>query len=693
MAWAIDGNPESVKLRKQLLCVSLILLILPWAGYQYLQEMDSILRQNQQHTLSASTGAIARVFSQQAKLLYPHGDIDTTVDPLAPPIYFPTLTAPVWIDGYEEGWEDVAAVVVENPADNESNIRYRSGFYDNQLHFFIEVTDSEVVYNNPAKFSLTDGDRLVLLVGGQKKYIFSTAAPGKVVTKSIDENSNSVSESSIDAYWQDSSQGYNLEFSLPMSLTGGRLSFYVIDQNSDGHSRYGPHVRSKAVVPPRFTIQPEQLARQLDIFNQAGQRHKIIDPYLWTLAEQGSTDITTATQGNWLIKKLYRTLLNSQNNDTPILLEGNHHGDRKEIARAFSNIAANAWYTHPSRSNYYILSSAAPIIHITDGEPQVIGVVVTEQSSAQLAALTDSAFSRLLLLSIGAIGLIAFGLLGYASLLSWRIRQLSLAASGIVSNDGKVLNTLPQTQANDEIGDLARNYRQLLTRIGEYTEYLQTLSRKLSHELRTPLAIIHSSLDNLNNQSLDSNSHIYQQRAKEGATRLGSILSAMSEASRVEESIEHAELETVNISDVLNGVVLAYQDIYVDLTISFCKDAADSDSMIIQAAPDLLVQMLDKLVENAASFCPENGCIEIGLTIDSQQLIITVANDGPALPEKMQGQLFDNMVSVREKNNDASHLGLGLHIVNLIVKYHNGNIQAQNQATGNGVIFTINFPL
>ena len=59
----------------------------------------------------------------------------------------------------------------------------------------------------------------------------------------------------------------------------------------------------------------------------------------------------------------------------------------------------------------------------------------------------------------------------------------------------------------------------------------------------------------------------------------------------------------------------------------------------------------------------------------------------------MQGQLFDNMVSVREKNNDASHLGLGLHIVNLIVKYHNGNIQAQNQATGNGVIFTINFPL
>ena len=319
--------------------------------------------------------------------------------------------------------------------------------------------------------------------------------------------------------------------------------------------------------------------------------------------------------------------------------------------------------------------------------------MVTEQSSAQLAALTDSAFSRLLLLSIGAIGLIAFGLLGYASLLSWRIRQLSLAASGIVSNDGKVLNTLPQTQADDEIGDLARNYRQLLTRIGDYTEYLQTLSRKLSHELRTPLAIIHSSLDNLNNQSLDSNSHIYQQRAKEGATRLGSILSAMSEASRVEESIEHAELETVNISDVLNGVVLAYQDIYVDLTISFCKDPADSDSIIIQAAPDLLVQMLDKLVENAASFCPENGCIEIGLTIDSQQLIITVANDGPALPEKMQGQLFDNMVSVREKNNDASHLGLGLHIVNLIVKYHNGNIQAQNQATGNGVIFTINFPL
>ncbi|MEH6559336.1 MAG: ATP-binding protein [Oceanicoccus sp.] len=686
-----------MKLRKQLLCVSLVLLCLPWAGCQYLQEMDGILRQNQQQTLSASTEAIARVFSQQPLLLYPHGEIYTTLDQQSPPIYFPTLSAPVWVDGYEEGWEDITAVAVTTPDQSETKIRYRSGFYHNQLHLFVEVTDSEVIYNNPTKSLVSDGDRLVLVTGDQKKYIFSTAAPGKIVTKSVDKDQNIAIESSINAYWQDSSQGYNLEISLPTSLTSGRLSFYLVDQNSSGITRLGPHVNSNTLLPPWYIVQPEQLAQQLEIFSQPGLRHKIIDPYLWTLAEQGSTDIKNETKGNWLIKKLYRALLNSQNKDIPKFFESNHHSERTEVSQAFSSNPDSAWYMHPTRSNYYILSSAAPITHTIDGENRTVGVVVTEQSSAQLAALTDSAFSRLLFLSMGAICLVALGLLGYASWLSWRIRQLSLAASAIVSHEGKVLDTLPQTRAADEIGDLARNYGQLLIRIGDYTEYLQTLSRKLSHELRTPLAIIHSSLDNLHNQSLDNQSldsqgQIYQQRAKEGATRLGTLLTAMSEASRVEESIEHAESEVINISDLLNGVALAYQDIYTSLNLYFNNTALATGQTTMYAAPDLLVQMLDKLIENAASFCPEGGCIHIGLSVESDHITITVANDGPDLPEKMRDQLFDNMVSVREKSNDASHLGLGLHIVNLIVKYHKGSIQAQNRETGNGVIFTIIFP-
>jgi len=654
--------------------------------------MDGLLRQSQQRTLSASTEAIAKVFSQQPMLLYPQGDIETIADQPLPPLYFPTLDAPVWIDGYEEGWESLTRIAVKNTDDSSKETHYRCGFYNGKLHFFIEVTDNDVVYNNPSKSPVANGDRLVLITGSGKEYIFNTAAPGKVMAKTLDSKGNSVSEVAINAYWQDSSKGYNLEFSIPAALTAGRLTFYLIDQNHTGAFRYGPHTLSDSTSPPWYITQPQQLAEQLSIFAQSGQRHTIINPFLLTLAEQGSISITHNESQNWLAKKLSRALLNSQTSKLPLFTADHHQLKRAEVAKALSGIHASAWYTDPSRDNYQILSSAAPITYSSNGGTLIIGAVVTEQSSEQLATLTDSAFSRLLLLTMGAVFFVTCVLLGYASWLSWRIRQLSIAASGIVSDEGKVISALPQTRAADEIGDLARHYSQLLTRIGDYTDYLQTLSRKLSHELRTPLAIIHSSLDNLHNQSMSNQSHVYQRRAKEGATRLGTILNAMSEASRVEASIDNTDMETVDIEALLDSVTRAYQDIYPNLNMSFTRAPTGSAPLVITAAPDLLVQMLDKLVDNAASFCPENGCIDLVLSSNPDNIAITISNDGPPLPEKMREQLFDNMVSMRSAEDDTTHLGLGLHIVNLIVKFHKGHISADNLQEGNGVIFTITLP-
>ena len=67
-------------------------------------------------------------------------------------------------------------------------------------------------------------------------------------------------------------------------------------------------------------------------------------------------------------------------------------------------------------------------------------------------------------------------------------------------------------------------------------------------------------------------------------------------------------------------------------------------------------------------------------------------NRGPVLPENMQHNLFDSMVSVREIRNDEPHLGLGLHIVRLISEFHQGHVSAGNREDNKGVIFTVRFP-
>jgi two-component system sensor histidine kinase ChvG len=61
-----------VNLRRQLLLVSLLLLSLPWAGCQFIREMEGALRQGQMQSLQATAQAVAAVLEQQVELIYPY---------------------------------------------------------------------------------------------------------------------------------------------------------------------------------------------------------------------------------------------------------------------------------------------------------------------------------------------------------------------------------------------------------------------------------------------------------------------------------------------------------------------------------------------------------------------------------------------------------------------------------------------
>jgi signal transduction histidine kinase len=166
----------------------------------------------------------------------------------------------------------------------------------------------------------------------------------------------------------------------------------------------------------------------------------------------------------------------------------------------------------------------------------------------------------------------------------------------------------------------------------------------------------------------------------------------MSEASRVEASIEQAESESIDMLSFLSALTRAYQDVYSDQLIQLQLNSNIEADNTLQAIPDLLAQMLDKLVDNAASFCPSGGSITLGYQVTTSHVVLSVDNDGPLLPAKMRNQLFDNLVSLRDNDPQAAHLGLGLHIVKLIVQSHRGSIAADNRDDLGGVVFTITLP-
>ena len=100
--------------------------------------------------------------------------------------------------------------------------------------------------------------------------------------------------------------------------------------------------------------------------------------------------------------------------------------------------------------------------------------------------------------------------------------------------------------------------------------------------------------------------------------------------------------------------------------------------------------MLDKLVGNAVDFSYPEKKIYIKLFSEENKITLQVINYGPQLSKNMTDELFNSMVSVRDKRTDAGpHLGLGLFIAKLIAEFHGGIISAANLTEDEGVCFSI----
>jgi signal transduction histidine kinase len=339
-----------------------------------------------------------------------------------------------------------------------------------------------------------------------------------------------------------------------------------------------------------------------------------------------------------------------------------------------------------ANSQELLLSAAAPIM-IGD---QARGAVVLEQAGDQLLELRDQALTHLFNLTLLATALAVVFAFGVAAVISLRIGRLRKAADAAVSTDGTIRLDMPEAARADEIGDLARGFERLLARLNEHTQYLRTLGGKLSHELRTPLTIVRSSLDNLESEGVRADQRGYLTRAREGVSRLQSILSALGAAARVEESIKQAERVSFDLNELLRSAVAGYRDAFSRQGITL---DAPPDACFMRGAPDLIVQLLDKLIENAVDFCPADGNITVRLARAGSNYELAVINDGPPIPSAMLERLFESLFEHRQGQDDRPHFGLGLYIVRLIAEFHGGKAVAANRPDGRGAIFTVTLPL
>lgn len=670
-----------MNLKRQLLLVSLLTLVLPWAGYQFIRETETALRAGQQQMLAGTARAMAESLSRYVEEFPPVRPGGRLV---GEQLYGHPLETRPEIDGYFDDWS-LDEHSLQSLGGTDGPVRYAVGLIDDAVYLYVAVTDRNVVYARAGGAVLEGGpgysDR-VALVSISPPYLedtfsFAAEAPGPILTY-VNSAYGFAPEPAVLAYWQDVPGGYQLEARIPASKLGTNLGIVVSNTAS---AREQP-VRSSSYSTPTpgpFVHPLPELNRIAANLVQPGMRLLLTDSAGWRIAQTGQLSGQPASEPGaaaaWL-RIAYNALVES--GAEAQLAEpdpsGREHQDY--VLRALAGSESVSWF-RSAETGRAVVAAAQPI---ADAD-RVVGTVILQQGTDAILSLTNQGLSRLLTVTLIATIVVAATLLGYATWLSRRIVNLSVAAEGALDGD-RLRTSLPSANATDEVGDLSRSFANVLSQLGDYNDYLRTLASKLSHELRTPLAIVTSSLENLEHEPLNESSRRYAGRARDGAERLRRILTAMSEASRVEELMAHAEPESFDLAAAVTATVEAYRDVYAErrFELSCLVESAD-----MTGSPELIIQMLDKLVDNAVDFSQGGDTIVLKLERSDGKLLLSVANPGPPLPERMRSQLFDSMVSVRA-GDDNRHLGLGLYIARLIATGHGGRIDAAN--TVDGVVFT-----
>ncbi len=673
-----------MNLKRQLLLVSLLTLMLPWAGCEFLRETESALRTGQQQMLANT----ARALANSMALYREEFPLQDAVSDSGDQLYIHDLRSRPEIDGYFDDWS-IGVDSLRSLRGVDGPVRFAAGTYGQTLYLYVDVSDREIVYTSSQSIVLDEGQRFadrVSLVSANPPYlretfVFAAEAPGGIL--SYKQNDFGFTpEPAITAHWQDAPGGYRIEARIPAALLGTHLGV-VVNNTGDAsiagaRSRsFGGDVPGRAVrVSPEITAIAEGL-----VLVQSDMRMLVTDTSGWRIASVGKPgDDLAGTVRSGFSRRVYDLLVETGKAATFAEPDPLGREQQPYVSSALAGRETASWF-RSDESGRAIVAVAAPII--ADGEP--LGAVVLQQGTDAILSLTNEGLVRLINVTLIATILVAGTLLGYATWLSRRIHRLSVAAEAALEKEA-VQSALPSALAADEIGDLSRSFSSVLKQLGDYNEYLRSLASKLSHELRTPLAIVTSSLENLEHEELSDTSVGYTTRAREGADRLRRILSAMSEASRVEELMANAEPEPFDLRKVLDSTVRAYRDVYTERRFSFDYGTADAN---MTGAPELLIQMLDKLIDNAVDFSTEGDMIAIGLEPADAGLVLSVTNPGPPLPERMRTQMFDSMVSMRAGEN-TRHLGLGLYVARLIAAGHGGRIEADN--VDGGVVFSVTLP-
>jgi two-component system sensor histidine kinase ChvG len=339
------------------------------------------------------------------------------------------------------------------------------------------------------------------------------------------------------------------------------------------------------------------------------------------------------------------------------------------------------------------LHSAIPVLGRTPdagGPRPVLGAVLVSQSTGRvLAALREVRLGIFQVFLASVAAAVVLSLLVATTILR-PIGRLRREARAIVDRRGRLTGAFGGSRKLDEIGDLARALEELTGRLRRHLAATEAFAADVSHEFKNPLASIRSATEMLAEAEAPEERRRFEAIALKEVARLERLLSAVRRISAIDAGVEDEEAERFEVGELLAAVVEAARLRGGDVEL-----VAAGDPLVVRAAPEHLVQVVEILLDNALSFSPPGHPVRVGAERRDGQAVVSVCDQGPGIPPEHLERVFDRFFTFRPAAGPAArdgHAGLGLAIARSIVESCGGSLRAASPG-GGGARFEVALPL
>lgn len=245
--------------------------------------------------------------------------------------------------------------------------------------------------------------------------------------------------------------------------------------------------------------------------------------------------------------------------------------------------------------------------------------------------------------------------------------------------------TLTEPEQPQEVHNLAKSFNQLLVSQQETLAREQQFITDASHELKTPLAAIRGHVN------------LIQRRGEQHPEVIPKSLAFVDKESKRMESLTQQLLLLGREKQTSDQVVVPLNDLLQQILEEFQGIA--QQRVIIEADPQVTLlgnksqfyQIFRNLIENAVKYTPVNGEIVIQLSKRSDHIVFSVSNTGTNIPDNEKAHIFERFYRVdQSRSSEIPGSGIGLAIVNQLVKLYNGEITVSDYQ--DGVCFRVKLP-